>query len=330
MAMTVDASGGGIAVSEALRSVNGTAVTPCLTEAARSWWVTGGSTEPGQSFLVQLFNPNESRAVAIGHARDAERTARPDRVRRSRARPAHARRTVGPQRRAERVADHGARGCDRRRRRRLRRWPRHPAPDLGVAAPWVTGSVAEPRRAVGVERPVLCPPRCSSPGPGAESVTATVQVLAPSGCTTRCPAPFTVSVPASGSTTSLTLSPTSRVPLDEQIAAVVTAPLPGRRRHRAGLDGQLGRPGAPLYDPIVRGGQPPRPRRPARRRPSPTSVCVNPTGHAVSLHLETVTRSGPHPFGASYTVAAHTDLVLGSSVLRGVVDGVLELVADGD
>jgi hypothetical protein len=327
VAMTVDASGGGVAVSEALRSVNGSAVTPCLSEASASWWVTGGSTEPGQSFVVAVFNPNESRAVATVTLETPSGLFVPS---------AYAGLVLGP---------HTLEAL----------WVHDVAPNespitahvkatdgdvvvygVGLATQHQT-SVSLLAASPGPSRTVVVPSASTNPslstsllfaGIGSDPVTATVQVLAPSGCTTRCPAPFTVSVPA-GSTTSLTLSPTSRVPLDEQIAAVVTAPAPGVivTEHVSTLGG-VGQ-SAPLYDPTFAGGT-----RLVLVDPLGGTITdvgvVNPTGHAVSVRLETVTRRGPHLFGASYVVAAHSDLVLGGSALRGVDDGVLELVADGD
>jgi hypothetical protein len=57
---------------------------------------------------------------------------------------------------------------------------------------------------------------------------------------------------------------------------------------------------------------------------------VNPTGHSVSVRLGTVSGSGPALFGPTYSIAAHSDLVLGRGSLAGVVSGVLEVESSGD
>jgi hypothetical protein len=62
-AVSLVARGGGVAATEAVRGTNGTAVAPCLTRAAPSWWLTGGSTHKGQSFILSIFNPYASTAV---------------------------------------------------------------------------------------------------------------------------------------------------------------------------------------------------------------------------------------------------------------------------
>ena len=62
-AVSVVSNGGDVAVTEAIRGVDGAAVAPCLTRAATSWWLTGGSTEKGESLVLSVFNPYASSAV---------------------------------------------------------------------------------------------------------------------------------------------------------------------------------------------------------------------------------------------------------------------------
>ena len=62
-AASVDANEGGIAVTESIRGVNGVAVAPCVSSTSPSWWTTGGSTGPGQGYVLSLFNPSASDAV---------------------------------------------------------------------------------------------------------------------------------------------------------------------------------------------------------------------------------------------------------------------------
>jgi hypothetical protein len=326
-AVTVDASGGDVAVSEALHTANGTAVAPCLSEAGASWSVGGGSTEPGQSFVVSIFNPYESRAVASVTLATPSGEFGPS---------AYAGLVLGP---------HTLDAL----------WVHDVAPNespitahvtatdgdvvvygVGVATQHAT-SVSLLPGSPDPSRIVVVPSASSArslstslllAGTGAEPVTTTVQVLAPPGCTTRCPAPFTVTV-TPGSTSSLTLSPTSRVPLDEALAAVVTSSGPGvvvtEHVTTLGSTGQS----APLDDPSFSGGTRLVLVDPLGDTFTQVGV-VNPTDRAVSVRLETVARSGPRFFGSSYVIAAHADLVLGGRVLDGVVGGVLELVADGD
>lgn len=325
-AVTVDALGGDVAVSEALHSVNGTAVAPCMTQAKSSWWVTGGSTEPGQGFVLCIYNPYESRAVASVDL-DLPSGSLPN---------AYSGLVLGP---------HTLEAL----------WVHDVAPNESPITAHVhatdgdvvvygvnraTGrgtSISLLPASPGPSSEVVVPSASSDPstslslvfaGAGATGVAATVQVLAPTGCTTRCPAPFSVTV-ASGSVTSLALTPTSRVPSDEQLAVVVTSKRPGvvvtERVKTLNSTGQ----GAPLDDPSFAGG-----RHLVLVDPLGSTIAevgvVNPTGHAISMHLETVARSGPVRFGSTFVIAAHTDLVLDASALRGVVDGVLELVADGN
>jgi hypothetical protein len=327
VAMTVDASGGDVAVSEALRSVNGTAVTPCLSEAGASWWVAGGSTEPGQSFVVEVLNPYESRAVASVTLETPSGLFVPS---------AYAGLVLGPHT-LDALYVHDVAPNESPITAHVKSTDGDVVVyGVGLATQHQT-SVSLLPASPGGSRTIVVPSASSDPslstslllaGTGTAPVAATVQVLAPSGCTTRCPAPFTVSVPA-GSTTSLTLSPTSRVPLDEQIAAVVTAHGSGVvvTEHVSTLSavGQT----APLYDPAFAGGTKLVLVDPLGGAFSDVGV-VNPTSRTVSVRLETVTPSGPRLLGPSYVVAAHSNLVLGSGALRGVVDGVLELIADGD
>jgi hypothetical protein len=328
LAVSVNASGGDVAVSEALRSVNGTAVTPCLSGASTSWWVTGGSTEPGESFVVVVFNPYAARAVASVTLSTPAGNLVPS---------AYGGLVIGPHS-LEALHVHDV------------------APDespitahvvvtdgdvvaygLGLATLHQT-SISLLPATPGASREVAVPSASSDPSlttslllstTGTSTVSATVQVLAPSGCTTRCPAPFDVSVPP-GPPTPLTLSPTSRVPLDEQLSVLVHASGPGvvvtERVSTLGAVGQA----AALDDPQFVGA-----RRLVLVDPLGAGLfgevgVVNPTGTTVSVRLATVTPSGPVSLTGTYQIGPHTNLVLNSRALRGMDDGVLEVVATGD
>jgi hypothetical protein len=289
--------------------------------------VSGGSTEPGESFVVAMFNPYESRAVASVTLETPSGLFVPS---------AYAGLVLGPHEldalwvhdvapnespiTAHVVATDGdvvvyGVGLATQHQTSVSLLPASPAPARTVVVP---SASSDPSLSTSL---LLT-------GTGTAPVSASVQVLAPSGCTTRCPAPFTMTVPA-GTTSSLTLSPTSRVPLDEQVAAVVTASGPGLvvTEHVSAL-GAVGQ-SAPLYDPGFAGAT-----RLVLVDPLGGSLAevgvVNPTNRAVSVRLETVAQTGPQFIGATWVIAAHTDLILSRGALRGVVDGVLELVADGD
>jgi hypothetical protein len=326
-AVSVASSGGDIAVTEAVRGVNGVTVAPCLSDASRSWWVTGGSTEPNQSFVVSVYNPYASGAVAavtlstpsgalppssygglVLGAYQLDALVIHDVAPNEAPITAHVVASVG-----DVVVDGLQRGT--KAQNAIALLPGTPAPAREMVLPIATSGS-------GYTTSLLLA------ATGRSAVKATVAVLAPSGCTTHCPAPFVLSVPGGGQASALTVSPSSRVPLDEQLALVVHATRPGIVCTET-VSG-FGAQGAtvPLLDPDLTGA-----RRLVLVNPLASGFSelgiVNPTGRAVTVSFATVTANGPSSFGSSYTLGPHTNLVVPGSDLRGTVGGVLVVSASG-
>jgi hypothetical protein len=326
-AVSVASSGGDIAVTEAVRGLNGVSVAPCLSVASTSWWVTGGSTEPNQSFVVSVYNPYASRAVAsvtlttpsgvlppssygglVLGAYQLDALVVHDVAPNEAPITAHVVASVG-----DVVVDGLQRGTKAQTAVAL--LPGTPGPSRQMVLPIATSRTS-------FTTSLLLVATTKAP------VTATVAVLAPAGCTLRCPAPFVVSVPGGGAATSLTVSPSSRVPLDEPLAVVVHATAPGivlaEGVSTSGAQGAT----VPLFDPDLAGA-----RRLVLVNPLSSGFSelgiVNPTGHNVTVTMGTVTASGPQAFGSTVVVRPHTNLVVPESDLRGTVGGVLVLTATG-
>jgi hypothetical protein len=325
-AVSIDANQGGIAATESIRGTNGVAVAPCLSAAASSWWLVGGSTEPGSSFVLSVFNPYASQAVVSVTLVTPTGIVVPNSFQGL---------LLGPHQLAA-LSVHGV------------------APNQSPITAHVVatdGSVV----AYGIERSTrgasvlsLLPgsPSTSSRwyfplGSGSPDVTtqlllldagprpatATVQVVRPPGCAGHCSAPFVVDL-APGVTSTLTVSPSTRVLPGLPIAVSVVATSPGvvvaQRVSAAGATGQ----NTPLDDPSLTGAG-----RLVLVNPLANGfdavVVMNPSATAVRVTLETVSPSGQKAIGVSYGVEANGMIVLGAKALRGVIDGVLELVATG-
>jgi len=159
------------------------------------------------------------------------------------------------------------------------------------------------------------------------AVNAAVRVWAPSGCTPHCPLPFQLTVGPT-STAYVTVAPSTRVPAGTALAAEVVAGVGGVLARQEVTQGYATGANAPIADPgLVRSV------RLVLVNPLASGFddvgMLNPTGAPVTVTLATVAASGPVRIGASYTIAAHNSLVLGPGALRGMVSGVLVLVATG-
>lgn len=319
VAATLVADGGDVAVTEGLEGVNGSAAAPCATSPAASWWVVGGSTEPGQSFVVTVLNPSASRAVASVDLFTPS----------GEVLPGDQGIVLGPHQLAalfvHRVAPNAApiaahvvatdgevvvTGVQRGTKGQA---------ELALLPGAASGSTA-----------LLVPAASSDPGtttaleltsPSPQGASADVELVGRGGCPQRCSAPLSVEVPADGVVTSLTLSPSDRVPLGQPFAAVVTS----TRAVVASLEVvRLGRAGAAV--PLD---------QPARREVlvDPLAVgleelgLVNRSDREVHVTLETVGRHGAVPMPGAYTIAPGASLFLGAP--RGMVDGVVEVDATG-
>jgi hypothetical protein len=325
-AVSIVASGGDVAATEAIHGVNGVAVAPCLTRAAPSWWLTGGSTNPGQSFVLSVFNPTASQAVFSVAFQTPSGLSSPPTLQglvlgahQLAALNVHA---VAPNQSpitthvltTEGTVVVYAIGRSTQGATSISLLPGSPEP-TNVA--WFPVASSAPSRTT----------RLLLADPGSAPVVATVQVHAPSSCSTHCPAPFTVTI-TPGGTASLTLSPTTRVPAGVGMSSEVTADGGGvvvvQRVEHGGTVGQA----APLDDPMSSG-----PRRLVLVNPLASGFddvgLFNPSASVVHVTLATVGREGPRSLGRTYAIAPHTGVTLGSGALRGVVDGVVVFVADG-
>jgi hypothetical protein len=325
-AVSIVASGGDIAATEAIRGVNGTAVAPCLTRAASSWWLTGGSTEKGQSFVLSVFNPYASQAVFSVTLQTSSGFAVP---------PSAQGIVLGPHQLAaidvHRIAPDQspitthvdvsdgdvvvyAIGRSTEGASLISLLPGSPAPSNLVSFP--VGSSAGSR----TTQLVLA-------NPGSTPVVASVRVHAPPACSAHCPAPFYVTL-TPGATSTLALSPSTRVPAGTGMATEVAANGAGIVAvQRVIVHSAVGQ-SAPLDDAARVGAE-----RLVLVNPLATGLddvgMVNPTSEALHVSLATVSRHGPVAIGRQFTIKPHQSLLLGPGELRGAVDGVLVLVADG-
>jgi hypothetical protein len=63
LATRVDALGGGLSAAELVDGPDGWSVAPCASETAPTWYFASGSTAPGDSLRLFLFDPGASLAV---------------------------------------------------------------------------------------------------------------------------------------------------------------------------------------------------------------------------------------------------------------------------
>jgi hypothetical protein len=326
LAMSIVASGGGVAATEALRGPDGAAVAPCVARAATSWWLTGGTTARHHTTVLTVYNPFASTAVFSVSLETPSGASVPPRLQGV---------VLGPHQLAainlHAVAPNQA--------------PIttivHATDGTVVAYAATSSSQGTPSLSLlagtsSPQRELTFPVGSSAKGrittlvlatPAPAGADATVRILAPPGCTTHCPAAFDVSIPAGGTTT-LTVSPSTRVPLGARMALIVTtADLGIVATQRISTKASVGQAAA-LDDPTASG-----PQTLVLINPLASGLddlgLVNPSTTGVHVTLETVGRSGPHEIGIPYVVGPEQNLVLPTGALAGMVDGVLLIVADG-
>lgn len=325
-AVSLVARDGGVAATEAVRGTNGTAVAPCLTRAAPSWWLTGGSTHKGQSFILSIFNPYASTAVVSVTFETPAGTLVPQ---------VYQGIVLGPHQLAA-LNVHRVEPDD------------SPITTIVTASQGDVVVYGVGRSTTGGASTSLVPGNAtlarslylpighslkgwtnqllvSNPGFGATRVSVAVRVpsvRSPSGFL----APFTFTL-GGRSTAALTTSPSTRVPFGVPMQTWVSAAPGGvvivQRVTTAGTEGQ----NAPIDDP------------------APTSstnlALVNPllSGFTVvgvmnlsdaTMHLtvRTVTPHGEVQVGATYTLGPRGSIRLGPGALRGVVGDVVLLGSD--
>ncbi len=325
-AVSIDANEGGIAATESIRGVNGVAVAPCLSAAAPSWWLTGGSTEPGGGFVLTIFNPNAYEAVVNVTLDTPTGTVAPNSDQGVLLYPhqfaALAIHAVAPNQSpitASVVASVGSvvvYGIERSTvgAQVLSLLPASPSTSTSTYLPVGADSSARTTTLVLVD-------------PGPRAATATIQAINPPGCNRHCAAPFVVGL-APGVATSLNVAPSSRVLSGAPFALALRVTAPGvvvtQRVSAQGATGQS----TPIDDPSLQGAGHLVLVNPLANGFDAVDV-MNPTASSVRLSLETVTPSGTKTIGSTYRIDPNGVLLLGSGALRGVVDGVLELVASG-
>jgi hypothetical protein len=324
--VAIDANEGGIAATESIRGTNGAAVAPCLSAAAPAWWLTGGSTEPGEGFVLTIFNPNAYQAVVSVTLDTPSSTVAPNSYQGILLYPhqfaALAVHAVAPNQSpisANVVASVGSvvvYGIER----------------STVGAPVLSLLPASPSASTSSFLPVGSSASTSTTklvllDPGPRPATTTVQVINPPGCDLHCAAPFVVDL-APGAATSLNVSPSSRVLSGSSFAMSLRATGPGvvaaLRVSAHGATGQS----TPIDDPSLGGAAHLVLVNPLANGFDVVDV-MNPSASSVRLSLETVSPSGARTIGTTYGIEPNGLLLLGSGALRGVVDGVLELVASG-
>lgn len=325
-AASVDANEGGIAVTESIRGVNGMAVAPCVSSAAPDWWTTGGSTEPGEGYVLTMFNPSASDAVVSVTLYTPKGIVTPSSYQSIFLGPhqlsvlgVHA---VAPNESpitANVVATSGSVVVYAIQRsttsaQTVSLLPASPNAPTSSYLPVGTGSSNATTQLLLVDT-------------GAGSVTASVHVLLSAGCSTRCAAPFLVDL-SPDVVTALRISPSSRVPSGSSFAMSVLATAPGVITvERVSADAETGQ-SAPVDDPSLVGATHLVLVNPFANGFDAVDV-LNPSGTSVRVSLGTVGPSGFHSFGLTYRVAANGTLPLSSGALRGVIGGVLELRSTG-
>lgn len=321
-AVSVLADGGGLAVTEGLTGEAGTAVAPCPSRTSSSWWLTGGSTEQGQTFLVELYNPTHARVVASVRLTDPSGALPPAAYSGLVLNPYQLRplvvHVVDPNQApitvhvlasdGEVVAEGIQRGLGG-------------ATSLAV----LPGTSAAQRE--------LVVPIASSRWPlrtrlelfdtsQSRGASATVQVLpVPTHCAPNCPVPSPVAVPPNGAIAEYEV-PTTSVPIGEPFSLVVRAGAPGVLATEvvaaSGSNGQ----GVPADDAGFVGGTRLVLLDPLRGGFSQVGI-VNPDTTAVTVTLETGSSRGLRSIGEPHVVSAGQRLVLSGSELAGLDDNAL-------
>ena len=322
-AVSIVANGGGVAATEAISTPAGIAVAPCLTQTAPSWSMGGGSTEPGQSLTVSVFNPTTTIAVFTVAFLGPNGPVEPLKYHDLLLRPHRAA--------ALRVHD--------------------VAPNLAPITTQVTASsgnvvaLAVEQATSGAMAVSLVPglpqtgtsatfpitpthggvtTRLLLANPGATAIDASVAAAWSPGCGAHCAAPFGVAVPPA-SATLLQVAPSARVPIGVPMSVRVSASAPGlvvvqRVRTTRSL-GQV----APLDDPAGAGALELVLLDPTRSGFSRVTI-TNPGTAPASVALEA---PGTHTPTTHLTVvvAPHGVATIGLHRLGWVRGGVVELAS---
>jgi hypothetical protein len=327
-AVSVLSIGGGVTASEALGGQNGTAVAPCVTQAAPSWWLTGGSTEPGESFQVSVYNPYASRADVTASLATPSTSGydAPEAYQGfvlgpyelavlsiHKVRPNESPISVYVKANSGDVVVYGV-GRATLGAKSISVVPGTPSPSTDWLLPLV-------HTATGITTTLLLA------NPSTTPVTASLRVGNDFGCGASCPAPYTTSI-APGATTQVNVAALSGGRPTAVTAGVeVLAASPGvvvtQRVATYTSQGQM----APLYDPDLVDADHLVLLNPLASGFDELGI-VNPTATTLSVALLTVGPSGVRSL-RSITVHARSSVIVGRGDLRGVVDGVLELEAAG-
>ncbi len=327
-AVSVVANGGGVAATEAIRGVDGTAVAPCLTQADPSWWLTGGSTARGESFELSVFNPDASEAIVTvsivtptttGYvpvqsfedvvlnpyqlATLSVHEVAPDQA------PISALVQAG---RGD-VVVYGV-GRATKGASSISLMPGSPSPSTDTLLPLLpTG--------IGVRTQLVVT------NPSLSTIVASVRIGVALGCGSRCPALLTESI-ASDSTVFLRVSSLARERSQDAEGGEVVASAPGlvvlQRVTTSSTQGQL----APVVNPSTVGADHLVLVDPIGSWFDDVGI-VNPGATTVTVELATVGASGPMSLGRSVVVGPHSSVAVPGGAVRRAVGGVVLLDATG-
>jgi hypothetical protein len=324
LAMSLVADGGGVVATEALTGVDGTAVAPCLTAPGPTWVATGGSTEPGASLHVAVFNPSTTSAEVTVSFLTPNGFVEPTRYHGLVLGPHHLAglvvHDVAPNRSPiTTIVSATAGNVVAFTVGRSTRGGTGISLLAGAPLPATTAVLpVTPNHAGATSALVLA-------NPGATPVTASVRVSWTPGCGAHCAAPIPVMV-GPGETTTLQLTPSARAPIGVPTATMLTASAPGLViAQRVTTKRALGAT-SPLDDPTGHGAT-------DLALVDPTGAgfdrvaIANTTTSTATVQLES---PGPHGMRTHGTVVVPAGGVaeLSRSQLRWLVGGVLLLSSD--
>jgi Family of unknown function (DUF5719) len=329
-AMSIVADGGGVAASETVTGAGGTAVAPCLTSAAPTWYATGGSTERDHSLLVSVLNPFASTAQVTVSFLTSQGFVEPNAYKGLDLRPhelvvldVH---DVAPRQAPITTEVTTVAGTSQSGNVVVYAVNRSSSGAGSLSVLPGTPGLATGATFARTPNQPDASTRLVLANPSTTSVTATVRVDWSPGCGAHCAAPIGITV-GSGSTSSLLVAPSSRTPTGVGTATVLSATAPGlvvvQNVRSPTSRGQS----AAIDDPTGVGAD--------------NLVLVEPTGSGfdrVSLAntgaaAVTVTMESPGPSGLrvwrTATVAAGGVTTISGHALRWLVGGVLQLVSTG-
>ena len=328
-AMSIVASGGGVAASEAIRGVDGTAVAPCLTQAEPTWWLTGGSTVRGQSFVVSIYNPYASQAIVTASYVTPSLTGYESVRSLDQAvlgpyqevglsmhdvAPDESPVSVAVQTTAGAVVVYGVQRSTKGKSD-VALLAGTPAPSTDTFVPLLHTGAAT-RSLLALTNTTITP------------ITATVRLGTALGCGPRCPAPLSESV-GPDLTTFLNVGSISRAAkASATLGAEVVGDAPGlvvaQRTLTLSSEGQA----SILADPTGRGADELVLVDPVGSRFDDLGL-VNPSGAPVRVELVTVLAHGTRSVHRPVLVLAHSSLAVAGRALHGVVGGVVLVEAQG-